>query len=498
MPITVLGGALHGVDAIPIEVEIDLLNRLPSTCIVGLAANAVKESAERVRSAIGTVGEYPRKRIVVNLMPADVRKEGTALDLPMALGILAADGKLPVSALNGLIAVGELSLAGALRPVRGALSLALLARDMNRTLVLPRAVAGSAALVPQARVIAADTLDEVVRWLRDGEVPPGLGTEVAFAQAPPWDLADVRGQDLARRALELAAAGAHHLWLSGPPGCGKSMLAQRLPTILPEPTFEEALASTRVHSAAGLLDGDPRLLGTRPFRAPHHSVSVAGMIGDRTLRPGEVSLAHNGVLFLDEAPEFARGVLELLRQPLQDGQIRLSRAMGTVTYPAALTLVLASNPCPCGYLGDDRRCVCTAADVARYRRRLSGPILDRVDLHVTLQPVSASTLLARRGGESSASVRSRVVRARARQIARGQPAPNGQLDAAAIRRVTPLTPEAESALQLGCELHRLTGRGASKILKVARTVADLDDRDGIDEDHVLEALTFRAPEEVTA
>lgn len=495
MPVTVLAGALQGVDAIPIEVEVDLLNRLPSVCIVGLAAHAVKESAERIRSAIGSCANFPRGRVVVNLMPADVRKEGTALDLPMALGILAAAGEVPAEAVGRVLAAGELSLSGELRPVRGALSFAMLAREMGRALLLPRACARVAALVPGAEVVAADTLEDVVAWLRGELLLPAVAHDPQRRPPDPVDLADVRGQHVARLGLELAAAGAHHLWLSGPPGCGKSMLAKRLPTILPEMTFEEALACTRIHSAAGLLERDPGLLSARPFRAPHHSVSVAGMIGDRSLRPGEVALAHNGVLFLDEAPEFPRSVLELLRQPLQDGIIRLTRAQGTITYPAAITLVLASNPCPCGQYGDDRRCTCTATDVIRYRRRLSGPILDRVDLHVSLSPVSPVELLAQPPGEDSATVRARVVAARQRQLSRGQPVPNGQLESKALEEYAPMTPSARDVLHKGCESLQLTGRGAGKVIRVARTLADLDAVDIIDEQHILDALSFRTPRE---
>lgn len=494
MPVAVLSGALQGVDAIPIEVEVDLLQRLPSVCIVGLAANAVKESAERIRSAIASsLLEFPRKRVVINLIPADVRKDGTALDLPMALGILAAEGRVPEERVNELIAVGELSLTGALRPVRGALSMAILARSIGRTLVLPSASASAAALVPGAKVVAADSLADVVGWLLDEhDLPSVRGTAEPLVDSG-IDLADVRGQPVARKALEIAAAGAHHLWMSGPPGCGKSMLARRLPTILPPLTFEEALACTRIHSAAGLLDHDPRLLAARPFRAPHHSVSAAGMVGDRSLRPGEIALAHHGVLFLDEAPEFPRHVLELLRQPLQDGVLRLTRAQGTVSYPAAITLVLASNPCPCGYYGDEKRCCCTASDIIRYRRRLSGPILDRVDLHVELQPVPPVELLSQPTGECSADVRERVCAARERQRARGQEVPNGHLDAAQLREIAPLSDAARAMLHRGCVEQQLSGRAAAKVLKVARTLADLDGVDLLDEEHIVEAFAFRTP-----
>ncbi len=490
MAVTVLSGALVGVDAIPIQVEVDLLRRLPSITIVGLAASAVKESAERIRSALQSADEaFPRKRVVVNLAPADVRKDGTALDLPMALGILAADDRLPERAVRSVIAVGELSLGGELRSVRGALSLALLAREMGRTLVLPRTSAEVAGLVPSADVRGASTLGEVIAWMRgDAELDappcppePGVAHEV--------DLAEVRGQAVARRALEIAAAGAHHLLMVGPPGCGKSMLAQRLPTILPDPTFTEALATTRVYSAAGLLE-ESRLVRQRPFRAPHHSVTVAALVGDRRLRPGEVSLAHNGVLFLDEAPEFSRSALEVLRQPLEDGVVRLSRAHGTVEYPAAITLVLAANPCPCGLRGADA-CHCTDHDVHRYLRRLSGPILDRVDLQVHLSPVDSAVLLTGPEGEPSVAVRARVVAARERQQARGQPAPNGQLSPAETRRVAHLGSAAERVLVEAAQRFQLSGRAATRLIKVSRTIADLEGADVVGEGHLAQALAFR-------
>ena len=490
MAVTVLSGALQGVDAIPIEVEVDLLRRLPSVAIVGLAASAVKESAERIRSALQSADEpFPRKRVVVNLAPADVRKDGTALDLPMALGILAAAGRVPGDALASVVAVGELSLGGVLRPIRGALSLALLARRLGRTLVLPRASADAAALVPSATVVGADTLAEVVGWLRgEHELAPVGSTEtgpIPYAV----DLAEVRGQPIARLALEISAAGAHHLLMVGPPGCGKSMLAQRLPTILPDPSFEEALEITRIHSAAGLLP-EPRLVRQRPFRAPHHSVTVAALVGDRRLRPGEVSLAHNGVLFLDEAPEYTRSAIEVLRQPLEDGRIRLARAQGAVEYPAAITLVMAANPCPCGLRGVDA-CRCTDHDVHRYLRRLSGPILDRVDLHVVLQPVRSAALFTSPAGEPSSTVRGRVTAARRRQHERGQRAPNGQLDPAEAHRLVQLAPAAREVLVRAADRYALTGRGATRLMKVARTLADLDGCDDVEEKHVTTAVAFR-------
>lgn len=497
MAVRALSGAIQGVDAVPIDVEVDLLRRLPSISVVGLPASAVKESAERVRSAVVSAGfEFPRMRIVVNLAPADVRKEGTALDLPIALAVLAAAGTLPESALDQVLCAGELSLGGELRPIRGALSLGLLARRVGRVLVLPPDSAAEAAVVPGVEVRVARDLYAVVSHLRGESALPRAEPIEAVARRYEVDLSDVRGQSVARRALEIAAAGAHHLLVMGPPGCGKSMLARRLPTILPPMQFEEALQTARVHSAAG-LDTQTALVCDRPFRAPHHSVTVAGLIGDRTLRPGEVSLAHHGVLFLDEAAEFRRSVLEVLREPLEDGTVRITRAEGSVEYPAELTMVMAANPCPCGRRGSPVPCICTDHEVMRYRRKLSGPILDRIDLHVELAPVGTEALLSEELGESSAAVRERVTRARQVQAERGQQRPNGRLGPAELDRFAPMSPSARELLAEGMRTHHLTGRSASRIRKVARTLADLDGSAVIEPDHVAEALSFRPAEGVT-
>jgi magnesium chelatase family protein len=490
MAIRSAAGVVVGIDAVPVEVEVDLLRRLPAVCIVGLAASAVKESGERIRSAVEAIGlEFPRKRIVVNLAPADLRKEGTGLDLPIALGILAADEHVPAAALARVLAVGELALSGELRPVRGVLALALLARSRGLTLVVPAASAPTAALVPGVEVVGARTLGEVVSWLRGERTLEPLAPNTAVAAPSGVDLADVRGQEVARRALEITAAGAHHLLMLGPPGCGKSMLARRLPTILPPMDFAEALEVSRVHDAAGLL-GPEALLAERPFRAPHHSVTTAGMVGDQTLRPGEVSLAHHGVLFLDEAPEFGRATLEVLRQPLEDGTLVLSRARGTLTLPAAVSLVMAANTCRCSARNG---CRCPPGEKARYLARLSGPILDRIDLAVELAPVPSQTLVHAPPGESSARVRERVAEARRLQRRRGQTVANGRLGPQELERWAAPSADAREVLVHGVEAHGLSGRGLARVLRVARTVADLDGVERISEQHVAEAFVYRPP-----
>ena len=497
MPCTTLSATLLGVDARLVEVEVDVVKRLPTMVIVGLPANSVREASERVRSAIVASGlEYPKLRVTVNLAPADLRKRGTGLDLPIALGTLAASGKIDADALRARMFFGELGLDGELRPVPGALAVARLAAEQGvRDLVLPAASAGRAALVPELRVLAARSLAEVAAWARgEGVLPEGM-PQLEDDELDCADLADVRGQENARRALEIAAAGGHNLLMVGSPGMGKTMLAARLPSILPAMSFDEALEATQVHSVAGLLSPGVGLLERRPFRAPHHSVSSAGLVGGASLRPGEACLAHRGVLFLDEVPEFSRRVLEQLRAPLEDRRIVLCRAAGTVVFPSAFTLVAAANPCPCGHWGHPRLpCRCSDRDRARYLARISGPLMDRIDLHVAVDNVDADELVGGPGGEPSAAVRERVEAARRRQRERVPPelaGCNAELTGAQIRELAATTRRAELVLRDAVERLALSGRGCDRVLKLSRTLADLDAEPRVEAHHVAEALSFR-------
>ncbi len=489
--------ALCGIDGIDVNVEVDLPRRLPATIIVGLPGNAIRESAHRVRSAICASGfDYPKKRVVINLAPADVPKVGTAFDLPIAIGILTADGQIPSDQAASTVFVGELSLDGDLRAVNGALALALAAaKNDAKRIILPSTCAAEAAVVDGIETLCADSLQQVTDWMRG--IAPLRAAEAPERTHPkvPVDLCEVRGQHRARRALEIAAAGGHNLLMLGSPGCGKTMLAARMSTILPSITTHEAIEVTRVHSVAGLHPAGTGLVTQRPFRSPHHSISNAGLMGNARLEPGEVSLAHNGVLFLDEVAEFNRSALELLRGPLENREVRLSRAKGTALYPASFSPITAANPCPCGYHGHPSRpCVCTPGQVQRYRNKLSGPLLDRIDLQVWVHPIAAEALVTSKPGESSGDVRSRVNMARNRQLIRYSSVPtkcNAELQGDAIRQAANPTAEALEKLQQTMESHGLSGRAWSRILKVARTIADLEGRERVVTSHILEASSFR-------